>query len=359
MADRDTSEQPSSTIASGDDAAPYAGAGNQLRILRKQQGLTLDEISIELKIGRHFLGAIERGEFDKIPGTTYVLGFAQTYANLLKADTEGIAEALKAETSGKGVKPDLNFPEPVGEASMARGPVLIAALVLVAIVYGIWYFVISAPPEGRSIDFLPDRLSGYLSSPTSAALADEAVEAELPAEVSLLEPTLEPMQESLPAAEPETGDGAALELPAEDVATAPVEPSVELTVEPVIVAALNSDHTALEAEEPGELTPELSVSADPGALPGYVFHFTDQSWVRILDAEGETALVDLFELDAVVQMADYEGGLMTLGNAGAVDVYHNGELIGPMGQLGEVIYDFPLNFEALASRPEELKRASP
>ncbi len=355
MADRDTSEQPTSAVASGDDAAPYAGAGNHLRILRKQQGRTLDEISVELKIGRHFLDALERGEFDKIPGTTYVLGFAQTYANFLKADTEGIVEALKAETSDKGVKSDLNFPEPVGEASMARGPVLIAALVLVAIVYGIWYFVISAPPEGRSIDFLPDRLSELLSSPTSAALADEAVEAESPAEVSLLEP----MQESLPATEPESVDGAGQELPAEDVGTTPVEPSIELSVEPVIVAALDSDHAALEAGELSELSPDPSVSEDPGALPGYVLRLTDQSWVRILDAEGETALVGLFELDTVMQMADYEGGLMTFGNAGAVDVYHDGELIGPMGQSGEVVYDFPLNAEAFASRAEALNRASP
>lgn len=355
MADRDTSEQPTSTIASGDDAAPYAGAGNQLRILRKQQGRTLEEISVELKIGRHFIDALERGEFGKIPGTTYVLGFAKSYANFLGADTEGIVEALKAETSGKGAKPDLNFPEPVAEASMARGPVLIAALVLVAIVYGIWYFVISDPPEGRSIDFLPDRLSEYLSSPTSTALADEAVEAELPVEA----PSPEPTQESLPEAEPETGDGAAQEPPAEHLGTAPLEPSSELSVDPGMIAPLDSDPPALEAEELSELAPELAVSADPVALPGYVFHLTDQSWVRILDSAGETALVGLFELDTVVQMADYEGGLMTFGNAGAVDVYHDGELIGPMGLSGEVIYDFPLNAEALAFRAEALGQASP
>lgn len=171
MADRNSSQKAGKTDNTDDQ--PYAGVGNRLHMLRTQKGISLEEVSEKLKINVTFIDALECGQLQDMPGLAYVLGFARTYSNFLGADTKSIVEDLKAEAAGTSDAAKLSFPEPVGEASMARGPVLLAAVILVAIVWGVWYFYISAPPEGRGIDLMPDRLMELLSeaeAPQSDAL---------------------------------------------------------------------------------------------------------------------------------------------------------------------------------------------
>lgn len=61
-----------------------AEIGSDLRKLREQKQLTLDEISETLKIRKFYLEKIEDGDIQNIPGTAYQKMYLRTYCNFLE-----------------------------------------------------------------------------------------------------------------------------------------------------------------------------------------------------------------------------------------------------------------------------------
>jgi transcriptional regulator with XRE-family HTH domain len=65
---------------------------DRLRDARQQAGLTVEEISARTKINVSFLGAIERGEFERLPGVFYTRAFIRTYARELHLSPDEIVQ---------------------------------------------------------------------------------------------------------------------------------------------------------------------------------------------------------------------------------------------------------------------------
>lgn len=64
--------------------------GQKLREERLKRGLTLEDVAKATKIKATFLSAIEKGEYQKLPSSTYAYGFVRNYAQTLglpKAET--------------------------------------------------------------------------------------------------------------------------------------------------------------------------------------------------------------------------------------------------------------------------------
>lgn len=57
--------------------------GQKLRETRLRKGLTLSDVSQNTKIKPAFLGAIENGEYNKLPSASYAQGFVRNYASFL------------------------------------------------------------------------------------------------------------------------------------------------------------------------------------------------------------------------------------------------------------------------------------
>lgn len=57
--------------------------GQRLREQRLEQGLSLDDVAKATKIRQSFLAAIEKGEYHKLPSSSYVQGFVANYAQFL------------------------------------------------------------------------------------------------------------------------------------------------------------------------------------------------------------------------------------------------------------------------------------
>jgi DnaJ-class molecular chaperone len=57
-----------------------------LRNLREMKGVSLTEISDSTNIKIHFLSALENGEYGKLPGRAYAVGFLREYAKYLGID---------------------------------------------------------------------------------------------------------------------------------------------------------------------------------------------------------------------------------------------------------------------------------
>ena len=118
------------------------GVGGLLRASRLRCGEDLDVIAQVLRIRRRHLQAIEDGNFDQLPGTTYAVGFIRTYADYLGLDSDEVVRRFKGEQTlqpGKTPKADLVFPSPMSETGIPRGAVVFLGVVIGVIAYGGWY----------------------------------------------------------------------------------------------------------------------------------------------------------------------------------------------------------------------------
>jgi len=84
------------------------GVGEQLRAAREARGLTSEQVAAETRIPQRHLIAMEAGDFGKLPGRTYAVGFARTYAKTVDLDPDEIAAGVRAELdaqSEEGYRP--------------------------------------------------------------------------------------------------------------------------------------------------------------------------------------------------------------------------------------------------------------
>ncbi len=71
--------------------------GQRLRQTRLEKGLSLEDAAQATKIRPSFLSAIERGEYHKLPSSSYALGFVQNYAEFLGLPKREILALFRRE----------------------------------------------------------------------------------------------------------------------------------------------------------------------------------------------------------------------------------------------------------------------
>ncbi len=72
-------------------------AGQKLREERIKKGLTINDVSKGTKIKTSFLDAIEKGEYQKLPSSTYAQGFVKNYAQFLGLEETEILALFRRE----------------------------------------------------------------------------------------------------------------------------------------------------------------------------------------------------------------------------------------------------------------------
>jgi cytoskeletal protein RodZ len=80
----------------------FQTVGEQLHAARTEKGLTLNEVAAQTRIPMRHLEAIERSDFGALPGSTYSLGFAKSYARTVGLDAGKLSEELRTELAQGG-----------------------------------------------------------------------------------------------------------------------------------------------------------------------------------------------------------------------------------------------------------------
>jgi cytoskeletal protein RodZ len=70
-----------------------------LSTIRRNRGITLEQIANATKISVRLLQAIEQGEFRKLPGGIYDTSYIRQYANAIDYDESAILAAYRREKS--------------------------------------------------------------------------------------------------------------------------------------------------------------------------------------------------------------------------------------------------------------------
>lgn len=116
--------------------------GERLRLAREERGMSLDDVANQTRIPIRHLQHIEQEEWDALPGVTYCVGFARSYANLIGLDGAELGRELRDKLGGTMTRaPAPQYYEPADPSRVPpRSLALIAGIIaIVAIVaYVLW-----------------------------------------------------------------------------------------------------------------------------------------------------------------------------------------------------------------------------
>jgi type IV pilus assembly protein PilF len=138
---------PQANAMAGEALPPGATAGALLVAAREASGLSIDAVAQQLKLAPRQVRALEEGDYDHLPGRTFVRGFLKSYARLLRLDPDEVLGALTTGTAASALDaPLLQATAPtMGELPTAEHskaawtrwaiPLILAAVVAAAAVY--------------------------------------------------------------------------------------------------------------------------------------------------------------------------------------------------------------------------------
>ncbi len=76
--------------------------GERLKAERERRGWSMDDIATRTRIPIRHLESLEKSNFTKIPGSTYALGFARSYARAMDMDEVKLGSDLRVELAEAG-----------------------------------------------------------------------------------------------------------------------------------------------------------------------------------------------------------------------------------------------------------------
>lgn len=268
--------------------------GDILRRARMRSNKTLEEIELYTKISRAHLVAIEEGRLDDLPGRIYALGFIRSYAEYLGLDGTKILQLLKRQ-SGKKIEPK---PMRALERPISDDQML-PTMKTFFIIFVVFVVIVSVGPylvSTNGNNYIPETQQGIPPVPD-----------ELKSQITLTakpEPVL-----------PETTATAT-------VATTDL-PVTPVPTHPVVLKAIDS--VWLEIRDQNRLT-VFSRVMSPG----------EEYWVP----------------------TDKSGLVMTLGNAGGLQIIVEGTALPLLGRTGKVVRNVVLDPSALKERLKNLPKTS-
>lgn len=143
------SEQVNIEDAVGDDGVVAAEqtVGEQLRQAREARGLQVGDIAQTLKLGTRQVEALESGDWQHLPGQTFIRGFVRNYARLVQVDSaplmlqlNGVLEKPVDNLTVQDARP-ASMPHSGGAGSRRDRLVVLIGAILVVLATLIYFLI--------------------------------------------------------------------------------------------------------------------------------------------------------------------------------------------------------------------------
>ncbi|HKU87341.1 MAG TPA: helix-turn-helix domain-containing protein [Casimicrobiaceae bacterium] len=279
---------------------PPATAGAKLREAREAAGWSIGDVAAQLKLAPRQVAALEEDDWARLPGRTFIRGFARNYARFLALDPDTVlallpppehAPALERPSFAAARRPMGEIPvERAAKPSAVRWLVPLLLLVLAA-AYGFY-------------EYTRQKAITYRDGPLPAASAPAAA--------------------GNPAATPAAPASATTALPNPLTDAAPGAPAEPASDRGNAAPAAASDAAPVAA--PASQPPPAS-SAAPGTDATLVLAFKGTSWAEVRDANGRVIL----QMTGGAGMTQTVNGTppfeLALGNAPDVAVTFRGQAL--------------------------------
>ncbi|OJY67233.1 MAG: hypothetical protein BGP16_17740 [Sphingobium sp. 66-54] len=149
-------KQPKAAENQDEVALRNASAPERMRHAREAAGLTLEDVAARTRVPMRHLAALEAGDYQALPGTTYAAGFSRAFARVVGLDEAPLVAKVRAEIDeqgGVGQGP-YEIEEPVDPSSVPPRMLAWAAAILVLLLaggYAIWRMQLNTPPTDEQL----------------------------------------------------------------------------------------------------------------------------------------------------------------------------------------------------------------
>jgi len=339
-----------------------------LRERREAMGLSLATVAEHLRLRIGHLQAIEEGRLGDLPGLAYGAGFVRAYATYVGLDPDEVVQRFRAEMGGKAVSAtDLSFPAMATEKRFPGAAVLVLSLMLGGSLYGAWYYLSRGDDqESLTVAEVPAEFRDGTESGTSTVESGQDVAGQVMTgqDVAGQDGATNGAGSPWVSGGPVEGDAAGAATagtamgeasPRQVVVTAAGYALLVPDPKPapaMVIAAAETAPTIMLAAAPVAADPTAAAAATGDGLAGepvgrVVVIARQESWVEVKAADGTPVFSKLLRAGERYGVPDQAGLMLTIGNAGGVDVALDGTVGPALGPVGVVRRDIPLSPELL------------
>jgi cytoskeleton protein RodZ len=265
-------DQQNSTEETSESGRDGPRCGERLAEARREQEITVLEVSKELHLDEHKVRALERNDFDVLGAPVFAKGHLRKYAQLVGVDEGDVFADYYAMTRADGVPPIVAGRKRIRH-EMSPGPWIAAAVVLLVAAAAYWWFVV--------------RIENNIAVPL---------------------PQNDPVEVAPDSVQPDVGGSAAMK-PQEQPPERQEQPQ-EPTPEQVAAPAVQSE-------------PVEQAAADPGDQLQVTLSFSGECWTEISDAGGKQLFFSMGRDGQTVELNGKAPITALFGNADNVEVFVN------------------------------------
>jgi len=271
---------------------PATSLGGYLHALREAKGSSLEDMARSTRVGVRHLEALEEERLADLPSPVFVRGFIRAYCGFLREAPQEALRHYEALAGERATAQAANAP-PRPRTTWANSSVLVGLALLVILAIALIMINLTVKRTGGTSVAAP-KMELDAPAPSSAPASKAAAPATLPA------------QAPRPAPPP---TAAVAQSPAAPAGTPAVTPAP--TPAPAVVKSGSGPQRLLiKAVEP--------------------------TWIRVQPDEGR-ATEELLPAGASREWSAERRFLVTIGNAGGVELALNGKVLPPLGPKGTVI----------------------
>lgn len=287
-------------VSNPSDIDPFIAVGSELATARVAQGLSLSDISSQLRISVKYLEFLETGEREKLPGATYVLGFIRSYAKCLDLDADAMCQRLSKTMAASERQPEYHFIENKNAGGGDWRNMIMIGAVLIIVSYTAWYFMRN--------DYVPDaeltartELDTELGKDSIEQNADEVITKITEIEIATIAPDI-----TVDAATTETGS------------------EVNTTEETAAKQDNAENSNVISDMVDGSATDPAAANTYPAIMPartdGLAITALAEAWVELSPPVGEPVLAKLLAAGEMITIPADNSYMLTTGNAGAISL---------------------------------------
>lgn len=326
--------------------------GEELREARLALGVTLDEVSEQLRINRRYLEALEEGRWRDLPGLAYGAGFIRSYALAMGLDAADVVRRYREAAGPQGRGKDLVFPEPVPDRGVPAGAIVLVGALLAVGGYAAWYqWSGSSERSVDAVSALPPQLEEAAKDAGPLPLPSPAIP---------------------PAARPGGATGPAITSPAppSGMTAGTTAPPPAITPVPLAPSPRPAENAApaspMAGMGTGSSLPPPVPSAAPAApspppipavpaqasapVAGIVLRAIQECWIQVRDPRGGRVILSrLLRAGETYEVPQPNGLLLTTGRVEALTVEVDGVPSRAFADQVGVRRDVPLDAERLKS----------
>lgn len=292
-----------------------------LRTAREDQSLSREDAAHEINLRLDQLDALERDQFERLPGDTFVRGYLRTYAKWLRLDVDKTLAAYIEQTGHSAdvsLSSDLNSRKRINARS-DNGLMIGAALIVGMLILGFWLYnsdtdsveELAVTEEEIAVDtFSGKPLDDAASDPVAEAEQAQndwenpfTAAAEYNASVSA-EAELAAANQTLENTATDAGASAGI-----GEASASAASAQEVTVPAPVAAAPASGNILTRGSGPDEL----------------FFTFSEDCWLEISNASGRKVFSAVRLAGQGLRVRGTAPFKVVIGNAPAVNLAFNGQ----------------------------------